>query len=57
MMGVGTHKGANEITLQNDYESFVVFSIFSHERVFEWNLLQLIFKNTYSCPNKSPILC
>jgi hypothetical protein len=33
------------------------FFTFSYERIFEWNLLQLIIKNTYSYPNRSHILC
>jgi hypothetical protein len=31
--------------------------IFSHERIFELNLLQLVIKNTYSCPNISFVFC
>ncbi len=33
------------------------FFTFSYKRIFEWNLLQLVIKNTYSCPNRSHVLC
>jgi len=36
---------------------FYFFSLFSYERIFEWNLLQLVIKNTYSHPNRSHVLC
>jgi len=55
-MGVGTHKGANGITLQKDYGYFLVLFIFSYEFFVKWNLLQLVIKNTYSCPNRSHVL-
>jgi hypothetical protein len=56
LMGVGTHKGANMITLQKECESFLVFFHF-----FIWEFLNKIFcnlviKNTYSCPNISHVL-
>ncbi len=38
----------------NPFQSFFTFS---YEIFFESNLLQLVIKNTYSCLNKSHVLC
>jgi hypothetical protein len=48
MTGASTHKGANEITLQKDFESFSVFFNFSYERILDEIFCNLL--NTYSCP-------
>jgi hypothetical protein len=56
-LGANIIKGTNEIILQKDCESFLVLFTFLYERIFEWNLLQLIIENTCSCPNISHVLC
>jgi len=38
-MGAGTRKGANETTLQKDYEFFLVFFTLFHMKDFEWKIL------------------
>ncbi len=50
LQGANTIKGIDKITLQMDCDSFLVLFHF-FEIMFEWNLLQLVIKNTYSCPN------
>jgi hypothetical protein len=35
LMGAGTNKGTNMITLQKECESFLVFFSFFHMRIFE----------------------
>jgi hypothetical protein len=52
-------KWVNKITLQKDHDSFfsLIIIIFSYERIFEWNHLQHVIKNTYSFSNTSYVLC
>jgi hypothetical protein len=35
----------------------ILFIYFSYEWIFEWIFLQLVIKNTYSCPNTPHISC
>ncbi len=45
---------------QHDYFTkglWIFFSLFSHERIFEWNLLQFVIKNTYNFPNRPHVFC
>jgi hypothetical protein len=35
---------------------WVPFNFFSPFHVKQWNILQLVIKNTYSCPNRSHVL-
>jgi hypothetical protein len=46
-------KWANMFALFHDYESFCSKINFVYNCFFEWNLLQLVIKNKYSCPNMS----
>jgi len=36
---------------------FLIIFTFSYEGKFEWNLLQLVINNAYSCPNILDVLC
>jgi hypothetical protein len=50
-------KEPTRLLYKRTMDLFYLFSTFSYERIFEWNSLQLIIKNTYSRPNKSHVLC
>jgi len=49
-MGANTHKGANKITLQKDYESFLAFFIFSYERILNEIFCNLLLKIHINAP-------
>jgi hypothetical protein len=41
----------NNITLNNDFISFCPKITFSYEWIFDQNILQIVIKNAYNCPN------
>ncbi len=43
-MSANTHKGANGITLQKDYESFLAFFTFSYERILNEIFCNLLLR-------------
>jgi len=50
-IGANKMQWTNNITLDKDFMSFCPKITFSYEWIFHWNILQIVIKNAYSCPN------
>jgi len=56
--GLGTHtKEPMGLFYKRTMNIFLSFFTFSYEWIFEWIFFQHVIKNTYSCPNRSHVLC
>jgi hypothetical protein len=50
-MGANKIQWTNNITLDKDFISFCPKITISYEWIFDQNILQIVIKNAYSCPN------